>query len=348
MPAIPLAIKQQIIHLYQQGHQYSEISRQIPTPLLSRQAIEVVVKGWKKTGSLQRKQGSGRPKTGRSKENRRKVQRIVTREPNTSMRQVAKRTGLKRSSVRNIIRKDLGLKSFALKPCQNLTTQNKADRVTRGKILQREAKRVGWDFVLYLDEKRFTCQQAYNKRNSRVLAATGSGARASPAGKILKSQKPAGLMVWAGVSSHSRTDLIFFEDSVRMDSQLYIDKVLRPQVLNAGQVLFGNHPWLFTQDGAAPHTSNLTQQWLQTNGVPFLDKHGWPPRSPDCNPLDFTVWNWLETKACATPAPSVAALKFRLKKAWREMPQDVLLNACRAMPKRVKAMLAKKGDHFES
>lgn len=249
--------------------------------------------------------------------------------------------------MQRIVRKDLELRSYTLKPTQLLTTAHKTERVRRGKLLRRLIAAAGADFVLYTDEKRFSIQQAYNHQNSRILAGTGSGARANPAGQVMRQQKPASLMAWAGVSAVGRTDLVFFDDQVRLNAQSYIDKVLEPQVRNAHNNVFGGQPFLFTQDGASCHTANLTQTWLQNSGINFVDKDGWPPHSPDLNPLDYSVWTYLEQKALETPAPSIAALKYRLKKAWREIPQEMLRNCCRSVPKRIKLMLDAQGGSFE-
>ena len=46
-------------------------------------------------------------------------------------------------------------------------------------------------------------------------------------------------------------------------------------------------PYVFQQDGAPAHTSKVTQAWLSQNLPNFWRKEVWPPRSPDCNPLDY-------------------------------------------------------------
>jgi hypothetical protein len=51
----------------------------------------------------------------------------------------------------------------------------------------------------------------------------------------------------------------------------------------------------------------------------FWGKDMWPPSSPDFNPMDFGIWNILETKACATSVPNLDTLKKNLSKAWAEI-----------------------------
>jgi hypothetical protein len=44
-------------------------------------------------------------------------------------------------------------------------------------------------------------------------------------------------------------------------------------------------------------------RWTGTGGLT-----AWPPRSPDLNPLDFYVWEHLETLVCAAPVGNEEAL----------------------------------------
>ena len=41
----------------------------------------------------------------------------------------------------------------------------------------------------------------------------------------------------------------------------------------------------------------------------FWDKVLRPPSSPDLNPLDYSIWTYVESKACASPHNRITALK---------------------------------------
>jgi hypothetical protein len=43
--------------------------------------------------------------------------------------------------------------------------------------------------------------------------------------------------------------------------------------------------------------------------------HAWPPRSPDLNPLDFSLWGHFKTLAYAAPVDSGEALRHRIADA---------------------------------
>ena len=74
----------------------------------------------------------------------------------------------------------------------------------------------------------------------------------------------------------------------------------------------------------------------------------WPPYSPDLNPLDYNIWGYVESKACASPHPSVAALKAAVDKTWSEvLTVDHVKKTCRVFPDRIQKMIAAKGKTFE-
>ncbi|KAK6041369.1 hypothetical protein COOONC_21127 [Cooperia oncophora] len=56
----------------------------------------------------------------------------------------------------------------------------------------------------------------------------------------------------------------------------------------------------------------------------FISAEEWPASSPDLNPLDYNLWSYLESKACATPHPNLVYLKAALIREWDEI-DDALL-----------------------
>ncbi len=78
------------------------------------------------------------------------------------------------------------------------------------------------------------------------------------------------------------------------------------------------------------------------------DKDIWPSNSPDLNPLDYSVWSILETKACATQHASVDSLKKTLKKVWAEITVDELACIVENFLKRLNACISAQGGHFEN
>ncbi|KAI6646986.1 hypothetical protein LOD99_8985 [Oopsacas minuta] len=125
------------------------------------------------------------------------------------------------------------------------------------------------DQILFSDEKLFTVEEASNRQNDRILASRSQDIPDSIK-YIDRVQKPLSLMVWAGVSADSRTNLIFVPQGVKINSQTYRELVFEPEIASAGEKLFQNHPWTYQQDSAPAHASKVSQSWFHEQNIDFI------------------------------------------------------------------------------
>ncbi|KAG1662924.1 Transposable element Tcb2 transposase [Nymphon striatum] len=160
----------------------------------------------------------------------------------------------------------------------------------------------------------FTVEAVEKTQNDRILAESSN---AVPEGsqKLFRRMKPAGVMVWAAVSSDGRkSPLVFIEQGTKVNSVVYM-KLLEENVLPWVTQAFGDN-YVFIQDGAPSHMSNVTQQWCKSHFSGFWDKNAWVPSSPDINPMDFTIWSILESDVSRVSDQNVTALKKALVASW--------------------------------
>ena len=123
----------------------------------------------RETGTTSRAAGSGRPRTTKTENNIDAVEELVLNEedaPRThrSTRQIARHTGIHRSSVARIIHDELKLRCFKRKRAQQLTEANRVARHTRSKKLLRKFSKCSIDFIFFSDEKILTT----DAQNDRV------------------------------------------------------------------------------------------------------------------------------------------------------------------------------------
>jgi len=85
----------------------------------------------------------------------------------------------------------------------------------------------------------------------------------------------------------------FFEKGQRVNFKEYI-KVLDTMVKPWMEAVARESPYVFQQDGASAHTSNITQNWLKADLKDHWPKEIWPPSTPDCNPLGYFMWSEVE------------------------------------------------------
>lgn len=154
-------------------------------------------------------------------------------------------------------------------------------------------------------------------------------------------------MVWGGICSSGKTPLIFVEKGVKMNQEIYRRDILEAVVLPWSRQHFGNRQWTFQQDSAPAHRASSVQQWCKDNFPSFISSQEWPPYSPDLNPMDYSVWSILESRACASRHISVDSLKAALLREWDKISIDELRKIVENFTKRLSLCIKSKGAHFE-
>jgi transposase len=116
-----------------------------------------------------------------------------------------------------------------------------------------------------------------------------------------------GFMVWLSIGDFGGgvyiSHCVYYEAGSTQDSAAYVDTLKQAFLPHAETALkkYGRK-MILVQDGAPTHTSKKTKLWL--NGAKqravFSVLEGWPPRSPDLNPIE-NLWGWMKTKLMDLP-----------------------------------------------
>ncbi|KAI6660229.1 hypothetical protein LOD99_10465 [Oopsacas minuta] len=210
-------------------------------------------------------------------------------------------------TMRKLVVEDLGMKSYKRKNVHHLNDSIRRKRLERCIQLKARFAPGTEDQILFSDEKLFTVEEASNRQNDRILASR----------------------------------------RVKINSQTYRELVLEPEIASAGEKLFQNNPWTYQQDSAPAHASKVSQSWFREQNIDFISKDEWPPSSPDLNPLDYSVWANLESRACAKSHKSLESLKVSLLSEWQKIPQEELRKAVHQFRSRLTSVIHKKGGYIE-
>ena len=155
-------------------------------------------------------------------------------------------------------------------------------------------------------------------------------------------------MVWTSVTSCGKKGpLIFVEPGVKIDQHHYLE-MLSTKV----------KPWLdkqdwpasgykFEQDSAPSHAATRVQDWMDQNLIGFWPKQFWPPKSPDLNPMDYSIWSALEKAVNVRAHPNLVSLKKSIRQAWNDLGSDYIRDVCSSARKRFQAVVEAKGGHIE-
>ena len=133
-----------------------------------------------------------------------------------------------------------------------------------------------------------------------------------------------------------------------LDARKY-KAILVHRVFPVLDATYGKNGYLWTQDGAPCHTAKIVLKYLESRlgSRGFWSKGIWPSNSCNLNPLDYSLWTYVESKACSVNHSSVASMKSAVEEEWNNMPRSYVKTTCARFRRRVEAMVAAKGGVFE-
>jgi hypothetical protein len=151
-------------------------------------------------------------------------------------------------------------------------------------------------------------------------------------------------MVWLAVCSQVVSPIVIFDEGT-IDHVRYIWEVL-PVALKYGNDILWTC-WTFQQDGTKPHIHHLTQQWCTDNFPSFIDKDHRPPKSPDLDPLDYSIWDELARSVNCGKVTSITILIAEVKRAVGKIRQQLVFESCASCSNQLYRMSQNDGDYFQ-
>jgi hypothetical protein len=250
-----------------------------------------------------------------------------------------------RETIRRYMANDLKWKNFRRKKQPLLTDAHKKRRI----VFAREHLNwtvEQWSDVLFTDESSFKVFYIPNSRNDTVW-----GSQEDNVPPALQMKFSPSVMVWGGMTGYGLTNLHFIPQGMRINSDYYIENILKKVVKPAfnvnvidGLLFSASGNGVFQQDGARCHTSAKTILWLDENIPSYIHPTNWPPNSPDLSPIE-NIWSMLSTNVYKDPEPkTIAQLKRRLRQAWKAVTPDTLTNLIKSMPGRMRDVIKMKGN----
>ncbi|GFX88400.1 transposable element Tcb1 transposase [Trichonephila clavipes] len=184
-----------------------------------------------------------------------------------------------------------------------------------------------WRHVVFSDESRFSISA--DDHHTRVWRR--SGQRSDPAFIVERHTAISqGVTVWGAISWDTRSSLVVLQGT--LTAHRYVDDILTPIVL---PMLSSRPGAIYQQDNARPHTARLSQQCLQ--GYDVLP---WPARSPDLSPIEH-VCDALGRQL--QPSRDTGELTAQMQRLWQDLPQGVISDLIKSMPRRISACIAARG-----
>ncbi len=117
-----------VIALHKEGVSPSEIAKRLEMHLST---VWKQIKRYKELDTLDDRSRSERPVTATTKKNKEKIRSRIRRNPQRSMRKMAKDLQISEGSVRKIVKKQLKLHPYKLAKAHLLTDKMKGERLKR-------------------------------------------------------------------------------------------------------------------------------------------------------------------------------------------------------------------------
>ena len=337
-------LREKILARILAGDKVSDISERFA---VHRNTVTNIRRRYQATGLAKKGHSTGRPKSTRTADKIDEVREAINHNPETSIRKLARDHKMPETSMRELMKKDLGVKSLTKRKIQMLMPVQRQKRVTRGKKILNWLKEGHRGKVLvFSDEKDFHVDKYINRRNSRYISTSVKDA--PPKIKYVGASKfPAKAMMLGVICSDGKAlPPVWIKGN--MDGPMY-KNILSRKVFPVLDATYGKGGYVWTQDGASCHTSNVVQKYLKRRlgSKGFWSKEIWPPNSPNLNPLDFSVWAHVESRACHDPHPNVDSLKAAVNLQWSNLSKAYIRSCCSVFRKRVEAAIKAQGGAFE-
>ncbi len=326
MPQLSEMQRGMIVGAYLVCHNAHLVSRILNLP---RRTVRRWITRYEQSKSVVRKSGSGRPRKTSARTNRILFRLARMHGFATSgellrhwQQGVSTRTVLRRLHERNLCQ---------FKPCRVplLTKEHKRARLDWA--MARCHWRVQWKRIIWSDESRFLLYPMDGRR----LVWRLPGERLNNNFVVHALQAGGGSVhAWGAIWTGGRSQLIRLQGSV--NAIRYCD------LLHGffTTTLLPAH-FKFQQDNAPAHRSWMVSQMLEDLNIHVLP---WPARSPDLNPIEH-VWDILVRRMQHRVCGNLNQLFDALREEWDSIPQDDLDHLIASMPRRVGAVIEKRGGN---
>ena len=196
----------------------TRIVQEFPGKMWNCRSVNRVIQLFKRTVSVARQPGSGRPRTAHSEANKRYTEdNIQSRDnqPGThkSQRKIGNANGLSQTSVHRIT-EELNLKAYKRIRVSRRDATVKQKRKTRSKNLDKRFTKKDVERMIFSDEKDFTIEVARNRQNNVVYGhkkETAVGRLYHQTSRFSKN-----VMVSAGVSMRGKTRILLIRPKQRL------------------------------------------------------------------------------------------------------------------------------------
>lgn len=282
-----------------------------------------------------------------------KVADLIKKENPPTQNELAKKFKCSRRSIGRIIHRDL--KFVTRKKCKvhGLKPSHVANRKTTArKVYEKYLSGPKSKFMVTIDEAWFYLTNCNGKRK---ICYRKKGDPVPSNWNVLRQEGfPEKIMVVGGITGKGLLSLHKVPPKVKINSDYYIGKVLKPWLEKEVLDLYGSEASkvVVHHDQASSHTSRKTAAYaadLKSRlGITIMPNSHIPVKSPDLSPMDFFGFGYLKQRLFKRKVTTINGLWKVLNDEWNKIPQIMVSNVIKSWKRRMRLVRQTKGLHIES
>lgn len=302
---------------------------------VNKSTVHEIITRFKKTGFIDKKGRSGRPRKFNDREERWIVRKMKINPKLSAVKlraQAEKRFGKVTSveTIRNILRKN-NFHGRVPRKKPYISKQNRQKRL-RFAIAHINRSYDFWKTVIFADESKynifgsdgsnFVWRQPNTELNLKNLKCTvkhGGGSQ----------------LVWGCMSAAGVGNLKFING--KYDKYQHLT-VLKENLLQSARKMQMEH-FCYYEDNDPKHNSYVCRLWRLYNCPKVIDT---PAQSPDLNPIEH-LWEHLKRKIQNCEISSLITLRKALKEEWATISPQFCEKLVKSMPSRLREVIKNRG-----
>ena len=320
--------KYQVIVWDEEGVARAEIARRLE---MDRKEVYRILERFKNFGSVEidlRYQNTGR-------------NTIFDEEAKEGLREmISNLEPMELEEISNQVEEELNINSSLSTVCRTLKSMGKFLTPTWTPLLTEDQKNARLNFcithqiqdftfrnVVFSDETRF-----YLNRNTKRVFVLKDAERPQK----IKFNPDYSIMIWGAICYKGKVHMEIVSQTLTSNSY----KDILQRFLDYGiSKYYTYRVWKFQQDGAGPHRGKCIQDFFKDNKIKI---HTHPANSPDLNPIEF-VWSYLKQVVERELPISQKDLENKVKRAWDQMPLELVRNCIDYLPTYLPLVIDAKG-----
>jgi len=242
------------------------------------------------------------------------------------------------------------------KPEKELTQRTKVQRLA----FAQDNISTSWSNAMFTDRKRFYFN--FPGSVARMVRWRMGPKRRLTRPRAFQPNRPMCVNCYGGITKHGLSRLVMVAGTSKLKSPYttvkgqqaknitmheYKSHVL-PQLLACGKRIFstvGMGTWKLVQDNDPAHNNSVAtvDSWAHAHSSGVSVVPNWPPHSPDLNLIE-NVWAWIQAKINQKGCKTFQAFQQQLANVWASIPQSMIHNLYKSMPKRINQVMSNNGD----